>query len=97
MSATKAKTYGPEQLSALQAVFDNVWRQLSGTSGISRNDLARLIFELAAGQGGGSDDDIKEHQMSRDALQRVAQLRQLDVWTRKQQPQVLSQADFVAA
>ena len=58
MSAIISNTYGPEQLLALQAVFDRAWLQISDSHDISRNDLARSIFALTANGRMSSDGEI---------------------------------------
>ncbi|NOT70790.1 MAG: hypothetical protein HOP09_05685 [Hyphomicrobium sp.] len=97
MTAKMPNCYCPEQVRALQAVFDGVWLLLSEADVMSRNDLASLIFALAADGGADDSDEINVDQLSQETLQCVVQLSKERIRSRRQRVRVMSTSDYMTA
>jgi hypothetical protein len=76
MSALLRNVYGPEQMTALQFVFDRTWLQLSDAYIISKSDLAALIFALAADGGSEDSEEIDSVLLEAEVLANVGRIRQ---------------------
>jgi hypothetical protein len=82
MCVVTPNLYGPEQLDALRAVFDDVLSVIGDKYVMSRDDLAKLIIALAADGGATDRDEIDISQMSEEAVATIARLSQRNIWPR---------------
>jgi hypothetical protein len=92
MCAVTPNVYGPEQLDALQVVFDDVLSVISDKYVMSRDDLAKLILALSANGGATDRYEIDIPRMSEEALATIARLAQPNIWPRDGEAQAYKRA-----